>query len=49
MHIYKIIQLSDILLTESHIMPRANFATLGCNTLRKHKGINIFKIPKAKS
>ena len=32
-----------------NIMPGANCSIAGCNTSGKHKGIGIFKIPKAKS
>ena len=31
------------------IIQGANCSIAGCNTSRKHKGISIFKIPKAKS
>lgn len=30
-------------------MPGANCSIFGCNTSRKHKGISIFKVPKAKN
>ena len=30
-------------------MPGANCSIAGCSTSRRHKGISIFKIPKAKS
>ena len=31
----------------SHFMPGTNCSIASCNVSRKHKGINIFKIPKA--
>ena len=36
-------------LAESHVMPRTNCQTAGCNAFRKQTRIIIFKIPEAKS
>ena len=36
-------------MAQSHIMPGTNCQTVGCNTSRKHKRTNNFKIPEAKS
>ena len=36
-------------LAQNHTMPGTNCQTDGRNTSLKHKGIRVFKIPKAKS